>query len=612
MNRSGTNISKLTLIFYIVGFLGLNPVLAAPVASDKVKFLNDSETQTSNGVQLRGTIDDIHPSIQLKGGVKIDKNNQVISLNLRDSDVKQVLRMFADKAGMNIVFHDSVNGKITLDLVKVSLNKAFEYVMTISGLTYWQDGNSLIVASKGVASGLSINKTQLKPIQIKYLDAASVVDFLNTNIFSINRPDISVNQVAISNPRTNQVLILGNESDYILAKKTVEIIDVKPDMKTFNVNYSNPEEIASNICLTVFNSGGGSTGSSSEGSSSGSGSSSTSGSGSGASGQIGTRVICKSTAATNNGGTSDSGGVASSSGNSTGGFTGINITPKPLVTNGYSVIADFNMNQLTISGSQQQIDLAEDLIKRFDKKEPQVYIEVSIIELSESGSKRLAGTMSGRFGTTTAAFAGSSTTINDISGILRNLDADSRRIFITEINSLVEQRKGKVLANPRIIATNNRTSQVNISSDYVQTRTVEILTCDVLVPITETTYSLGEAGIKLDITPKISSNGYVNINMKPSYTAIKEQVKEDDQLVATLLNRRDLSLNNIRIRDGETLILGGLVQETDTKDVKKVPILGDIPVIGALFRDSSTERTKSELILMITPKILQEDEVSAI
>src|SRR3989339_341698 len=221
MNMKRKNISKLVLISYIVGFVGLNPVLAQP-----------------KGVQLRGVIDDSLPGIQLKGGINIDKNGQLINLNLRDSDIKQVLRMITDKAGMNIVFHDSVEGKITLDLVNVTLNKAFEYVMTMSGLSYWQDGNTLIVAAKGVSSGLSINKTQLKPIQIKYIDAKNVADFLNNNIFSINKPDISVNQVAITNPRNNQVLILGNENDYNLAKKTIDLIDVKPLMKTFNINFA--------------------------------------------------------------------------------------------------------------------------------------------------------------------------------------------------------------------------------------------------------------------------------------------------------------------------------------------------------------------------------------
>lgn len=587
MNKSYKQISKLVLVSYIAGTLIAGPAMAAP-----------------EGVKLRGTIDDTLPGIQLKGGIAIDKHKNLINLNLRDTDVKQVLRMIADKAGKNIVFHDSVNGKITLDLVNVTLDKAFEYVMTISGLTYWQDGNSLIVASKSVASGLSINKTQLKPIQIKYLDAIKVADFLNTNIFSINKPDISVNQVAISNPRTNQVLILGNENDIALAKKTIELIDVKPLMKTFDINYSDPGVIAANICTTVFNVE--TAASASTSSSGGSGSSGTT---------AGNVIVCSSKAPEGSG---SSAATVSSGGEGTA-FSGITSTPQSLATSGYIVMVDSGLNKISISGSQDQINLAEDLIQRFDKKQPQVYIEISIVELSESGSKSLSNTIMAQTRNTTFQFATgeSSYQVTDkslASVIPENFSeyALGKGIISHTITNLIQNRKGRVLSNPRIIATNNKTSVVNISSDFVKSRKLQRTIADGTV-LTDITYEIGESGIKMDITPKVSANGYVTLNINPSYTALKEQVKDGTDLIATLLNRRDLTLENLRIKDGETLIIGGLIQETDSNDVKKIPLIGDIPVIGALFRDSSSDRSRSELILMITPKILQEDDtVSAI
>ena len=72
----------------------------------------------------------------LSGDVNLTRNNDKITLSLRDSDVKQVLRMFADKAGMNIVFHSSVTGKVTLDLVDTPINDAFSLVLQVSGLHF--------------------------------------------------------------------------------------------------------------------------------------------------------------------------------------------------------------------------------------------------------------------------------------------------------------------------------------------------------------------------------------------------------------------------------------------------------------------------------------------
>ncbi|HBH18266.1 MAG TPA: hypothetical protein DDX14_04900, partial [Cyanobacteria bacterium UBA9579] len=502
----------------------------------------------------------------------------------------------------------------------VSLNKAFEYVMTVSGLAYWQDGNSLVIASKNVASNLGINKAMIKPIQVKYLDAGMIADFLNNNVFSINKPEISVHQVATSNPRTNQVLIFGNENDYVLAKKTIELIDVKPLIKTIDVNYANPEVLANTLCMNVFDSNVSTSGtgnSGNNGSNQNSGNNGNSGNnqnsgtaGAGSDRQTGTVTVCSGQSILEN----ESTGTISASSNASGdakGFSGISSEKKSILTNSYLVMADNDLSRITISASQDKISLAEEMIKNLDKKQSQVYIEVSIIELSESGSKSLSGVVSGRFGTTVANFAGDSTIISNANGIWHDLHTKKQRLIVSEIEALISQRKGKVLANPRIIATNNQTSTVNISEDYIAKRTVDRQTTGNTVS-NIITYETGQAGIELGLTPRISPNGYITLDIIPSYTSIKEQVKEGAELIATLLNRRDLDLKNVRIKDGETLILGGLVQESDTSDVKKVPILGDLPVIGALFRNSSTDRTRSELILMITPKILNDDEVSTL
>ena len=96
-----------------------------------------------NSPEAKGTT----TKVKLDGSVSITDSPNKITLSLRDSDVRQVLRMFADKAGINVVFHNSVEGQVTLDLVNVTLNDAFLLVMKSSELTYVKDGKNLIVAS---------------------------------------------------------------------------------------------------------------------------------------------------------------------------------------------------------------------------------------------------------------------------------------------------------------------------------------------------------------------------------------------------------------------------------------------------------------------------------
>jgi type IV pilus assembly protein PilQ len=87
-----------------------------------------------------------------------------------------------------------------------------------------------------------------------------------------------------------------------------------------------------------------------------------------------------------------------------------------------------------------------------------------------------------------------------------------------------------------------------------------------------------------------------------------EQLTDNLGIIMTLTSQRELDIKDVVVKDGETLVLGGLIQEYETKSQKKYPILGDLPVFGALFRSSTRDKQKTELIIMITPKIIKDDE----
>ncbi len=97
-------------------------------------------------------------------------------------------------------------------------------------------------------------------------------------------------------------------------------------------------------------------------------------------------------------------------------------------------------------------------------------------------------------------------------------------------------------------------------------------------PTVEKTYTIGDdEGIVIEMVPFISPEGYVTLNIKPNYSTVKQEVKERNpatseiDLVATLLQRRNLDLKNVRIKDGETLAIGGMIREDENKSVSKIP-----------------------------------------
>ena len=187
------------------------------------------------------------------------------------------------------------------------------------------------------------------------------------------------------------------------------------------------------------------------------------------------------------------------------------------------------------------------------------------------------------------------------------------------MNYLIENRKARVLANPKIMITNGQESLIDLTQDYVEKVTSEYLTSSVngtgTTGTAQRNYTIGEdLGIKVTLTPFISPEGYVTLNIKPEYSTVAGEVRTASEvtgqtdLSATLLSRRDLDLKNIRIKDGETLVIGGMIQETEQKIVQKIPFLGDLPLIGAAFRSTSTTKAKSELVIMITPRILNDGD----
>ncbi len=568
-------------------------------------------------------------SLKLKGDVSFIKNNPSISISLRDSDVKQVLRMFADKAGMNIVFHNSVAGTVTLDLVDVPLEKAFDMVMEINNLNYVVDDNTIIIAGAG-ASGFNFAKQDMTLIPVKYISAAALADFLNKNIYSMNKPGLSGSDIVTTNPVTNELIVFGTQNDVAIAKKIVEKFDKKPQTTVFKVNHTTPAEMADMICNMLLPASSGASG----------------GSGGGGGGGAPAAPAPASTGGSATGGAA--GIVTGAAADAGGGSSGITL-------NGGTVactldgqlsgsVASFGLQNLSVAyypqlgtinvigGSEHQIEMIKDFITQTDKKQPQAYLEVAVIELNESGSKTLQNNWAFLSNTFSATFNGDTTQTDplhpifikgsgyevwDVSGdepeLVNTLTPFKGPVNISyAINYVVTNNKGRVVSNPRILITNGEEATIDVTQDYIES-TESDQSAYTGGTIATRDYNIADdAGIQISITPFISPDGYVTLNIKPEYSTILQQVTATDSVgtyvAATLLSHRNLDLKNVRIKDGETLVIGGMIGENENKTISKVPVLGDIPLIGTLFRTTNSTKEKNEMVIMITPKIITDTE----
>lgn len=570
-------------------------------------------------------------SLKLKGDVSFVRKNPAISISLRDSDVKQVLRMFADKAGMNIVFHDSVSGNVTLDLVDVPLNRAFEMVMEINDLNYVVDDRTIIVAKAGT-SGFNFAKQDMTLIPVKYVSAAALADFLNKNIYAMHKPGLSDTDIVTTNPVTNELIVFGTKTDVAIAKKVVAQFDKKPQTTTFKVNHTTPAEMADMICNMLLPASSGATagGSSGGGSSSSSETAPVKGGDDGASTGGAAGIMTGAAAASDSSSIALNAGtvVCTLDGQVSGSVSSLGL--QNLSVAYYSQLGTVNI----IGGSESQIEMIKDFIAETDKKQPQAYLEISIVELNEDGSKTLQNEWKLWSKYFSATFDGDTTKTNPlyptmIKGTgydIVDTSGDTPEVKYSvakytgpmtlsyAINYLVRNSKGRVVANPRILITNGEESTIDITQDYVESTESEQSAYAGGTIATRTYNISSDAGVKVSITPFISPDGYVTMNIKPEYSTILSTVPATDAIgtytAATLLSHRNLELKNIRIKDGETLVLAGMINEEEQKTIGKIPVLGDLPVVGTLFRTTTSEKKKNEMVIMITPKIVTDTEDS--
>ena len=579
-------INLLTVAFSIV--FG---VVAVAIAAPDAKMNASVSVPT-----LRGAYQNAN-NVKLEGEISLARGKQIISVSLRDSDVKQALRMFADKAGLNIIFHSSVEGKITLDLVNVTLNDAYRMIMQMSELTYVIQNDTILVMSSEASKNINVAKENMSIIPVKYLDAASVAQFLNSNIFTTNRPGLSNSQIVVTNPVKNEILVFGTDNDYKMAKRIVDKLDVKPEVTTFKVNHTTPREMANLICQTL--------------------------------------VPTTDSQAAAAAATTDTNSTAVSIG---GGVVACKTNPKvqadkmtSMIGTGLTIVYQASLGAVSlIGGSPEQIKMISDFITKNDRKQPQAYIEFSVVELTEDGSKTFNnnwGIASNSFSATFGPNGLVSAPLNPIFWKGNSLTASDGTTSSTvskfngsftvtqSISYLIKNGKGRVLANPKVMVTNGKKSTIDLTSDYIESTTSQIIQNNGVAGAVQKTYTVADDnGMKIEITPFISPDGYVSLNLKPEYSTIKEQVNDlgaDGKtpiIAATLLQRRNLDLSNVRIKDGETLVIGGLIQETEQQSVVKTPILGDLPIIGTFFRNQEKKSSKSELVIMITPRIVVDTE----
>ncbi|BAQ59664.1 type IV pilus biogenesis protein PilQ [Geminocystis sp. NIES-3708] len=185
--------------------------------------------------------------------------------------------------------------------------------------------------------------------------------------------------------------------------------------------------------------------------------------------------------------------------------------------------------------------------------------------------------------------------------------------FLAQIRANVTSGNAKILTDPTLVVQEGQVGTVELVENVVTSVNTSI---DQLSGVRTTTPVIEPAGLTLNVAiQKIDDNGFINLQVNPAISApgtpqiFRSGVGADN--VITPLVERKVSSGLIRLRDGQTLILSGIISDGERTQISKVPILGDLPIIGSLFRSTFKDKARSEVIVMLTPQVIDDSEGSS-
>ena len=262
------------------------------------------------------------------------------------------------------------------------------------------------------------------------------------------------------------------------------------------------------------------------------------------------------------------------------------------------IALDERTNTLVIRDTADTVAVAEKVVAAHDFPDAEVMLEVEVLEVARDRLLNLGVKWPDNV---TIATPPSANTIGAMA------DLTTRDLLITPLsvgfNFKLEDTDANLLASPRIRTRNKEKARIMIGDKVpVITNTTTPLATGASVVTGSVQYL--DVGIKLEVEPQIYAEGDVGIKLFLDVSNIVKEIPGPQGSLAYQIGTRSAQ-TNLRLRDGETQILGGLISELDRKTASKVPGLGQMPVLGRLFSNNNSNNIKTEIILSITPRIVR-------
>lgn len=245
-----------------------------------------------------------------------------------------------------------------------------------------------------------------------------------------------------------------------------------------------------------------------------------------------------------------------------------------------SYVADDAQNAIVVSGNEEVQQTAGQFLHSMDVPSPQVLFEVRVADLEPQNEQSDVGLQFGGYDLSGQPISGAATYAFTKNSIAIN----------ARLNALVSQGRAQILATPKLVTLNNKEADLLIGQTY------PVVYYDARMGGQQVQFV--DVGVKLRLTPTIGPDGSVTAEMHPEYSAIQGFVGG----YPVIANRKVDS--TLRVKNDQTIVLGGLLRDIDSQTVTKIPFLADIPVFGKIFQNRERTRVRDEVVFLITPHVI--------
>ena len=443
---------------------------------------------------------------------------KLVTCNFKNADLVDVLKLFSDQTGENIITSGiQGNTSVTIKVKDVPLEEALNLLLKINDLDYRRMGNVIVVSTpeKLATQFPAPSPPEEEPppiitqvINLEYADAEEVANVITA---SGNFPPGTIT----ADKRIQSVIVKGTPSVIKDVRALIANLDVPgpppppsppppppPVTQVFKVKYADAGEVATQM-----------------------------------------------------------GGL---------------VPPN-------SIIVDKRLNSLIVTGSEGTITTVKDFLASVDVPKPQIRLEVKVVEISDTVAKE--------FGINWPGSAISTFTENNPNGDIGFKTFTRSAISLqSTINWLLTNTKAKLLASPTITTMDRQEANIHLGDR------IPLVYYDPRAGLYQATYI--DVGVVVKVTPIISGDGFITTDIEPEVSSVTGY----QQNFPTVATRK--AKTSVRVKDGETIVIGGLIRDDERVSMSKIPILGDIPILGTLFRNKKTDFNSTEVIFLITPKTL--------